>query len=141
MLNGSAAPEPEGGSGRVARELMGLGEVSAVSMLERGYRPVATDSAHHWPARFPGIGLLVGVAQGAEHHGAVLDWEIVSRVVEQFAEGGLWPVILETDGEHLPAISRHLGFGFLPRCLGGGHVQRWSRVSSTSKAAQSVGAR
>ncbi len=141
VLNGSASPESEWSSGRVARELTSLGEVSAVSMLERGYRLVATATAHHWPARFPGIGFPAGVAQDAAHHGTGLGGEIVSRVVEQFAEDGLWPVILETDDEHLPAISRHLGFGFLPHCLDGGHVERWSRVSSATKAAQSASAR
>ena len=65
----------------------------------------------------------------------------MSRVVEPFAKDGLWPVILETDDEHLPASPRYLGLGFVPHYLDDDHQERWSRVFRAIKAAQRASAR
>lgn len=127
-LLGSAFPELAWDADRVTRELTGLDEVLAVYVMERDGKLVATAAVRYWPDRFPGEGFLawVGVSPAYQNHG--LGTAIVVRTIQRFSTEKLWPVILETDDERLPAISSYLGLGFIPCYLDSDHESRWSTV-------------
>lgn len=127
-LLGAAFPEQKWGAARVERELTGAADVSHVFVLDDAGVVTATASARHGVAEFPGMGYVHWVGVRPEARGRSLGRAATLRVVEHFAAGGPWPVVLTTDDERLPAISTYLGLGFIPHYVDDDHRERWSQV-------------
>jgi mycothiol synthase len=124
----SAFPTEVWDEARVRRDLTEAPDVLAVFVAELDGEVVATASARSVPERFPDQGYLHWVGADPQHGGRGLGRAVVTEVLRYLGSEGLWPVVLETDDERLPAISTYLALGFVPLYLGDDHQHRWSSV-------------
>lgn len=137
-----AFADPAWTTERAHSDLTGAEDVLAVYVLERDGRLVATASARHEQKRFPGLGYVHWVGVAPSERGRGFGRDAVERVDAHLIAEGLWPIILETDDDRLPAISTYLGLGFIPHYIDDDHEERWSHVfAALSEARKSRGDR
>jgi mycothiol synthase len=128
LVLAAAFPGEPWDEARVRRDLTGAPDVLAVFVAELDGEVVATASARSVPDRFPGQGYLHWVGADPRYGGRGLGRTVVTAVLRYLSAEGLWPVVLETDDERLPAIATYLALGFVPLYLDGDHQARWSSV-------------
>lgn len=126
----SLADGPGWDEERARREITEAGFVRKTFVVIYEGEVVATTSAAHHEARFPGVGYIHWVAARPDHQGKKLGSICLIECLKEFKRLGFSASVLETDAFRVAAIRSYLRLGYVPDLTPPGDEAIWSELSN-----------